>query len=117
MQNRLTEFFRRSGLEPCIASGSGEALAFARDGGLRLGVIDSELPQLGGLEVVRILGRLVERVPCILTARRPSKEAQLSALDAGAFTVLETPFSDETLRFAVERVVLPSDLDPIDTKT
>ena len=39
-----------------------------------------------------------------------------TVLSAGAHTVIETPFSDETLRIAVERIVRPSDLDPIDTK-
>lgn len=112
IQNRLASFFRRIELEPFVVEASGEAFALARTGGFRLGIVDEDLPRVGGLEVVRFLGRLAERVPCILTARRSTKEAQLAALDAGAITVLETPFTDETLRLAVERFVAPSGHDP-----
>ncbi len=104
MRSHLESFFRGVGCEPLVVRASEEALHIARSGGFRLGVIDEEFPKLGGLEVVRFLARLVNRIPCILTARLTSKEAQMAALDAGVVTVLEKPFTDDTLQFAVTRV-------------
>lgn len=104
MRSHLELFFRGAGCEPLVVRASDEAIHVARSGGFRLGVIDEEFPGLGGLEVVRFMARLVHRIPCILTARLTSKEAQMAALDAGVVSVLEKPFTDDTLQVAVARI-------------
>lgn len=103
VRNRLEEFFLRSGYEPLTANESEEAIDAARRGRVDLGVIDLGFPRLGGIETVRVLGRLARKVPCILTSGSPSKESQLAALDAGAVAFVEKPFTDEILLVAVER--------------
>jgi FixJ family two-component response regulator len=68
-------------------------------------VLDLNLPDMSGIDVVRTLRRNGESVPAILISGGGSATTLQHAWQAGAHTLLEKPFSDVELLQAVEEAM------------
>jgi len=67
-------------------------------------VLDDDLPEMGGLEVLRELRRRGVALPAILVASRPPKLLQAAAAELGAL-VVEMPLLDEALTIAIRQML------------
>lgn len=101
MRNSLVRLFRMAGY-PAVA------LATAHDFVSRLPVpgeacviLDLRMPGMGGLEVLDLLRARGDTLPVILYTGHADVSVAVRAMKAGAFDVIEKPFSDD---FLVERV-------------
>ena len=101
----IAEVLAREGLAFALASHGEEALARAEDPAFGVVILDLNLPDLHGLEV---LGRLRERRPelrvVILSASTEQADV-LEALRRGAFDYLAKPLHEEELALAVRRAL------------
>lgn len=91
----------------CTASNSLEAIAAAqsRRDGKTLAVIDLNLGDgMNGMETMSFLHDTFG-IPGILTSGAVTEEVKTAALQAGAVSVLQKPFTAETLKEALGRVV------------
>jgi len=70
-----------------------------------LAVLDFHMPDLTGLEVVRMLRAQQIVIPAIMITGDSSKELMLEALSAGAETVVHKPISPAVLTYAVQQVI------------
>ncbi len=90
-------------------------LRAAVEGRPDLVVLDLGLPDLDGIELVRML-RAVSAVPVIIATARDDDATVVRALDAGADDYISKPYSAETLDARIRAVLRRSsatDADPI----
>ena len=97
-------YLRHAGFRTEIARSGLEGLQRARDGKPDLIVLDVMLPELGGLEVCKVVRR-ESPVPIILLTARSTEDDKLLGLELGADDYVTKPFSPRELVARV-RVVL-----------
>jgi DNA-binding response OmpR family regulator len=97
-------YLRHGGFRTELARSGREGLQRARDGKPDLIVLDVMLPEIGGLEVCKIVRR-ESTVPIILLTARSTEDDKLLGLELGADDYVTKPFSPRELVARV-RVVL-----------
>jgi DNA-binding response OmpR family regulator len=89
-----------------IAVGSGsEADARAADGGFDLAVVDWNLPDLSGIDVIRRLREAKDDTPVLMLTGRDAVDDRVTGLDAGADDYLVKPFHVGELLARVRSIV------------
>jgi DNA-binding response OmpR family regulator len=78
----LNTFEARSGAEAIDVFGSVEVHAM---------IIDVNLPQIGGLEAVRVIRTFAKVPPFLLLARHVTRSLQAAAIESRAVSILQTP--------------------------
>ncbi|MBI4390903.1 MAG: response regulator, partial [candidate division NC10 bacterium] len=96
-----------------ILSGAGFAVRTARDareGLARLAeepvavlLLDVMLPNMGGLEALRVVAERFPLMPVVMITAYTSQQSAIEALKAGAYDYLPKPFQREDLIRAVSR--------------
>jgi DNA-binding response OmpR family regulator len=97
-------YLRHGGFRTELARSGREGLQRARDGKPDLIVLDVMLPELGGLEVCRIVRR-ESAVPIILLTARSTEDDKLLGLELGADDYVTKPFSPRELVARVRTVL------------
>lgn len=101
----VAEGFRQSGSAVIVAGDGESGLATARLGGFDAAVVDIMLPKMDGLEVIRRLRALGNRLPVIVLSARGSVDAKIAGLEAGGDDYLAKPFSVAELIARVQALV------------
>jgi DNA-binding response OmpR family regulator len=91
-RRELCSDLRQQGLQVLEVSNGVDALACLRSAGVDVAMVDLELSEIGGLELVRRLRR-ESMVPIILLSRQRDEPAGIAGLDAGADEFLLVPCS------------------------
>jgi CheY-like chemotaxis protein len=86
------------------ASGS-EALTVVQKEDIDFSILDLHMPGLSGIETLQLIRQEVKPLPCIFISGQATKEEQMQALAAGAFSFLYKPVGPEILRHAVQRLI------------
>ena len=68
-------------------------------------VLDLDLPNMSGLEVVETLTARGVKVPIIVITGRADKRAEQRSLRSGAMTLIEKPMSDRVLLQAIDEAM------------
>lgn len=68
-------------------------------------VLDLDLPNMSGLEVVEAISARGINVPIIVMTGRADKMTQQRSLRSGAMTLIEKPMSDRVLLKAIEQAL------------
>ena len=87
------------------ASGGREALELARKRIVDILILNMLLPDVDGLDTLRLIRKLARPIPCIFIGEHVSKEMRIQAMTAEAFAVLEEPFRREVLTRTVWKLV------------
>jgi PleD family two-component response regulator len=85
-----------------------QALERGRSARPDLIIIDADLPDLGGLEVCRVLRddpQISASTPILVTGPHPSRERRLAALRAGAWDYLTVPIDGEELQLRLDAFI------------
>ena len=85
MRERLSALLSAGGYEVKITGKGRDALALAKEEHFALYLIDSELPDMPGIEVVRELNEFDQNALSILITPFAAKETGIEALKAGAY--------------------------------
>ncbi|MEW6359738.1 MAG: response regulator [Planctomycetota bacterium] len=101
----------RSHLEPqgydTILAGSGlDAIRIVRRERIHVGIIEMSMPDMTGVEAIEIIRETVEAPPpCILVARRVTKDLMLRALHAHVHTLLPRPLDHALMRAVLDELI------------
>jgi DNA-binding response OmpR family regulator len=112
MQRKILQgVLEKSGYHVVTASSSDEALdeLETRVNTFHLVIVDTALPGLGGLDVVRVLRYLdrAQRVRAIVRADALCEEVRVAAVAAGADELLPIPVEEDLLLAVVRRLAPP----------
>ena len=75
----------------CYSDGS--SFLARENSGAGLVLLDHHMPQLSGLEVLKVMARRTDRLPCIMMSGKADIDLAVQAMKLGAMDFLEKPFS------------------------
>lgn len=93
------------GVQTLSARSGREALHMIESQPIHVAVLDQQMPQLGGLQVIRLMRELRQAPPAILLANQMSSHLLNEALGMHVFTVLAKPVDFNQLLDALARVL------------
>jgi len=106
----LRQVVERDGYR-CLTSGDGQsALTLYLTHDVSVALVDLELPDVSGIELLRLFRAERQWVPVMLMTGNPSQKAMMEAAEAGAYTFLTKPLDLLGLRrlLAKSRTATPS---------
>ena len=93
------------GVQTLTARSGREALNLIESQPIHVAVLDQQMPQLGGLQVVRLMREMRHAPPAILLANQLTNHLLHEALGMHVFTVLAKPVDFNVLLDALARVL------------
>lgn len=93
------------GVQTVAARNGRDALKILESGGVHVAVLDAEMPQLGGMQIIRRMNDLATRPPAILLANHMTNHLLQEALGMHVFSVLSKPVDLNVLLDALARVM------------
>ena len=102
----LREVLEPQGYRTLMASSGQEALDLAQQDQIHLALLDMHMPDLTGLETVRLLHQINALLPCILITGDTSESLMRQACQAHAYSVLHKPVSRGLVLHTVIRALL-----------
>jgi len=105
MRGELVSMLEPEGFSVFEASAAREAAEVVRTSLVDILILNMLLPDVGGVNSLKLIARLARPLPCIFIGERVSKEMRIQAMTADAFAVLEEPFSPDVLTRTVWKLV------------
>lgn len=93
------------GVQTVCARSGREALQLLESTPVHVAVLDAQMPQLGGLQVIRLLRELHKATPAILLTSHLTNHLLQEALGMQVFSVLSKPVDLNVLLDALARVL------------
>lgn len=109
MQRSICAWLRARGYATCGAATGRQALDFAANARLDAIVLDLGLPDMDGIEVLRLLRRSLQ-LPIFILSVRDSQSDKIAALDAGADDYLTKPCAPARLLERIRAALLRESL-------
>lgn len=101
----LSRLLEPQGVQTVLARSGHEALGLIESTAIHVAVLDTQMPQLGGLQVIRLMRDMNRPVPAILLTQRLSTHLLREALGMQVFSVLSKPVDFNLLLDALARVL------------
>jgi CheY-like chemotaxis protein len=101
----IRQLLESQGVHTLSARSGREALELIESVPVHVAVLDTQMPQLGGLQVVRLMREIEKAPPAILLARQLSNHLLQEALGMQVFSVLEKPVDFNLLLDAIARLL------------
>lgn len=99
----LSRVLARDGYEPLVAEDGKTAMELFNANDISAVLVDVELPDLTGVQLLREIKRLRPSVPVIVMTGNPSQRLMFEANEAGAYTFLTKPIDLTGLRSLVQK--------------
>jgi len=93
------------GFKTVVAYSGQEALDIFRSTNISLVVLDLQLPDMGGLQILRKLERMGHNVPAILVTGHGSEKIAVESFRLGVYDYLTKPIDTEHLRQSIGRAL------------
>jgi len=93
----LSELLREEGFEVYTASGGMEAFEVVKEVDLDLVITDMQMPEVDGLQLLQEVKKVNSELPVIIITAYAEVEKAVAAMQAGAFSYLAKPFSNDEL--------------------
>src|SRR5208282_227593 len=93
------------GVQTASARSGRQALELIESGSVHVAVLDAHMPQLGGLQVIRMIRELHKSTPAILLTSHLTSHLLQEALGMQVFSVLSKPVDFNLLLDALARVL------------
>jgi CheY-like chemotaxis protein len=104
-QDTVRRLLEPHGVTTLPARSGREALDLIQGGQVHVAVLDQQMPQLGGLQVIRIMREMPGAPPSILLAQHLTDHLLHEALGMRVFSVLSKPVDLNMLLDALARVL------------
>jgi CheY-like chemotaxis protein len=101
----VRQLLEPQGVQTLSARSGREALSLIESRQIHVAVLDAQMPQLGGMQVVRRLRDLPKPPPAILVANDLTSQLLREALSMHVFSVLSKPVDFNVLLDALARVL------------
>jgi two-component system chemotaxis response regulator CheY len=101
MRMIIIKSLRQAGFESATvieASGAKEALQKLAAGGVDLMLSDVNMPDITGIELVKVVKAKMKALPIVMVTTESSPEMKQQMLDAGANGIITKPFPPEELQ-------------------
>jgi DNA-binding NtrC family response regulator len=103
IQEVLTDRLEALGYRVFAASTGGEGLALVEDEGPQLVLLDIELPDMNGLEVLTAIRKRDPEVTVVMITAHGTVERAVQAMKRGAYDFLPKPFEPDHLALTVQK--------------
>jgi CheY-like chemotaxis protein len=104
-QDMVRRLLEPQGVQTVAARSGREALELMQSTQIHVAVLDQQMPQLGGLQVIRMMHNLKQAPPSILLANHLTDHLLHEALGMRVFSVLSKPVDLNMLLDALARVL------------
>ncbi|HEX4792624.1 MAG TPA: response regulator [Humisphaera sp.] len=104
-QQTVRGLLEPQGVQTVMARSGREALQVMESQPIHVAVLDQQMPQLGGLQVVKLMRDLQKAPPAILLARELNSHLLRDALGMHVFSVLSKPVDLNILLDTLARVL------------
>jgi DNA-binding response OmpR family regulator len=101
----VSRLLEPQGVQTVIAHSGHEALGLIESTPIHAVVLDTQMPQLGGMQVVKLMREIRQAPPAILLTSHFSNHLLREALGMGVFSVLAKPVDFNVLLDALARVL------------
>jgi CheY-like chemotaxis protein len=101
----VRQLLESQGVHTLSARSGHEALEMMESVPVHVAVLDTQMPQLGGLQVVRLMREIEKAPPAILLARQLNNHLLQEALGMQVFSVLAKPVDFNLLLDAIARLL------------
>ncbi|KAB2887540.1 MAG: sigma-54-dependent Fis family transcriptional regulator [Desulfobulbaceae bacterium] len=99
----LSELLRDEGYEVFTAANGREGLQVVRDADLDLVITDMQMPEMDGMQLLREVKELNRELPVLMITAYAQVEKAVAAMQAGAFSYLAKPFSNDELIVTIQK--------------
>jgi len=101
----LSELLRDEGFEVFTAPGGKEALAIVKEVDLDMVISDMQMPGMDGMALLKEIKQLDDDLPVLIITAYAEVDKAVSAMQAGAFSYLAKPFSNDELIVSIGKAV------------
>jgi len=101
----LLQVLNRAGYTMFAAVDGCKAIEIVRDNHINLAILDFNLPDTNGIEVLKQIHEIQSDVPVIIMSADSSQSVKLDAFEAGAYTFLSKPINLRHLEYNVSKVI------------
>ena len=101
----VSRLLEPQGIQTVPARSGREALRIVESGTVHVCVLDNEMPQLGGMQIIRRMADMATRPPTILLADRLNNHLLQEALGMDVFSVLSKPVDLNQFLDSLARVI------------
>jgi DNA-binding NtrC family response regulator len=101
----VRQLLEPQGVQTVAARNGREALRIMESGGVHVAVLDADMPQMSGMQIIRRMNDLATRPPAILLANHMTNHLLQEALGMHVFSVLSKPVDLNVLLDALARVM------------
>jgi two-component system chemotaxis response regulator CheY len=100
-RDALRDIIQLEGFQTLLASSGEEAIDIVLGRPVHLAVLDMHMPTLSGLETLRLVRQINNRLPAILVTGDPSDSLVRAAIQAQFYSVIPKPVSKALLLYTV----------------
>jgi DNA-binding NtrC family response regulator len=104
-QHTVRGLLEPQGVQTVTARSGREALSMLESQPIHVAVLDQQMPQLGGLQIVKLMREMHKAPPTILVARELNSHLLREALGMQVFSVLSKPVDLNVLLDTLARVL------------
>ncbi len=91
--------------EPVEASSAREALAAIAKGGINLVLSDVNMPEISGIELVKVIRAKFKELPIVMVTTESAPEMRAKMMEAGANGIITKPFPPEELKETLDKFI------------
>jgi two-component system NtrC family response regulator len=99
----LSELLRDEGFEVFTAANGREGLQIVRDVDLDIVITDMQMPEMDGMQLLRHIKEINRELPVLMITAYAEVEKAVAAMQAGAFSYLAKPFSNDELIVVIQK--------------
>lgn len=99
----MSELLRDEGFEVFTASNGREGLQVVKDVDLDLVITDMQMPEMDGMQLLNHVKALNRELPVLMITAYAQVEKAVAAMQAGAFSYLAKPFSNDELIVTIQK--------------
>ena len=103
--NAIDQILRRAGYETFPITEGRAAVELVRENNVDLAIVDFNMPDMNGLDVLYEIRRLRRNFPVLLMTAEPSRELRLASLEAGAYSFISKPINIPSFRQTVAKAL------------
>ncbi len=94
----IDQLMQRDGYETLPISEGRSAVKVIMEDSIDLAIVDYNLPDMDGLNIIRQIKRTKPYIPVIMVTAQPSNELKMASLAAGAYSFMSKPINIPVLR-------------------